>query len=139
MKSTLRKISQIKRQWHQIDASKYRLGRLSTIVARILMGKHRVDYTPNVDMGDFVVVVNSENIQFTGKKIEQKKYYRYTGYHGGIRIRNLSDLLKTRPEFVIRESVRRMLPKNKIRKFRLRRLKLLKGPKNNFKVDHIIN
>lgn len=138
MKTTLKKSAEVSRKWYQIDASQYRLGRLSTRVARLLMGKHHVDYTPHTDMGDFVVVINAAKVQFTGKKLEQKKYHRFSGYPGGITTTSLKDVMGKNPDFAVREAVRKMLPKNKLRKFQLRRLRILNDDKHNLKIDQII-
>ncbi|MEK9180816.1 MAG: 50S ribosomal protein L13 [Patescibacteria group bacterium] len=125
----------MKRQWYLFDAKKYVLGRLSTRVARLLTGKQHVDYTPNVDMGDFVVIVNAPKIIFTGRKLDQKKYHSFSGYPGGIRTVSLKTMLSTNPERVIYEAVRNMLPKNKLRAKQLRRLKILKTDAHKFKID----
>lgn len=138
MKTTLKKSAEVNRKWYQIDASQYRLGRLSTRVARLLMGKHYVDYTPHTDMGDFVVVINAAKVQFTGKKLEQKKYHRFSGYPGGITTTTLKDVMGKNPDFAVREAVRKMLPKNKLRKFQLRRLRILKDDKHSLKIDQVI-
>ncbi len=95
MKSFLPKVSEVKRTWYEIDASKFTLGRLATKIATTLRGKHKVSFTPHMDVGDFVVVKNAEKVQFTGRKLEQKKYHRFTGYPGGIRTKSLSSRMES--------------------------------------------
>lgn len=135
MKTTLKKPSEIERKWYKIDAKGVALGRLSTKVATILMGKHRVDYTPYSDMGDCVVVINAALTKFTGNKLDQKKYTHFSGYPGGISTTYLRELMEKKPDFVIRESVRGMLPKNKLRRNQLRRLKVSAGEDNATQTD----
>lgn len=139
MSTTLRKKESVTRRWLQIDASKYTLGRLASIVATKLSGKHRTDFTPHVDMGDFVVVVNAPLVRFTGRKLEQKRYFHYSGYPGGMHSILLKDLLAKKPAMVIREAVRRMLPKNKLQPAQLRRLRILADDKHSFKIDDTIS
>ena len=102
----------IKRKWHLIDATDKTLGRLATKIAGVLRGKHKVEFTPHVDCGDYIVVINAKNIKVTGKKLENKKYYSHSGYPGGIKEINLENLLKKSPEMVIEKAVKGMLPKN---------------------------
>ena len=137
-KTTLRKKTEIARKWYLIDASEYTLGRLATRVATLLIGKHKVDYTPHIDSGDFVVVVNAPRVKFTGSKTEQKVYTRYSGYPGGIKAVKLKDLLQKAPEQVIRIAVKGMLPKNRLQTPRLRRLKVLKEDKHTYPVSKVI-
>jgi large subunit ribosomal protein L13 len=127
MKTYIPKTDHIKRTWHEIDASKFTLGRLATHAATLLRGKHKVDFTPHQDRGDYVVVTNADKIRITGKKLEQKVYYRYTGYPGGVRSNTLSRKLAQDPVWVIRHAVRGMLDDNRLRKHILRRLKIVKG------------
>jgi len=128
MKTTLLRKEDIKRNWWVVDASGKILGRLATKIARILMGKHKRDYTPHVDNGDFVIVVNAEKIKVTGKKLKDKIYYHHTGYLGHLKSISLEKLLEKHPERVIMLAVKRMLPKNKLQKKRLKRLKVYAGP-----------
>lgn len=114
--------------WHVIDATGKPLGRISTEVAIILQGKHRPIYTPHILTGDFVVVVNASQVGVTGRKLERKKYYHYSGYHGGLKVAALQDMLATHPERVIQHAVRGMLPKNALAKHMLLRLKVYGGP-----------
>jgi large subunit ribosomal protein L13 len=135
MKTYLPKVKEISRQWHEADASKFTLGRLATRVATLLRGKHKRDFTPHMDNGDFVVIINAEKVKFTGRKLMQKKYYRYSGYHGGIKTKLLSDRMEKEPEKVIREAVMEMIDSNRLRKFIIRRLKIVKGDKHAFKIQ----
>lgn len=135
MKTYLPKITDIKRQWYEIDASQFTLGRLATRVATLLRGKHRPTFTPHMDIGDFVVVTNAKNVRLTGRKLLQKEYIRFSGYPGGIRREKLRDVLAKRPERVIWKAVRDMLPTNKLRTQILRRLKIVPEGKHNFKID----
>ncbi|MBI4050489.1 MAG: 50S ribosomal protein L13 [Candidatus Doudnabacteria bacterium] len=138
MKTTttyLPKISEIRRIWYEIDASKYVLGRLASRVATLLRGKHKPIFTPFMDLGDFVVIINAGKVNVTGRKLVQKKYFRASGYPGGIRQVLLRDLLLKSPEKVIRLAVSRMLPANRLRKLALRRLKVVSDDKHKFRID----
>ncbi|MBU6447918.1 50S ribosomal protein L13, partial [Patescibacteria group bacterium] len=104
----------ITRQWLEIDASSKPLGRIATAIANSLRGKTKRDYTPHMDMGDFVVAVNVEKIKFTGRKIAQKKYHHYTGYPGGLRTKTLKDLIASKPDDVLRRAVFNMIDDNKL-------------------------
>lgn len=118
----------VQRDWYVVDATDKILGRLAVRIATVLMGKHRPTYTPHVDTGDFVIVVNVEKIKFTGKrKGEQTVYKRYSGYPGGQKQITLNRMLRTHPERVLREAVRRMLPKNILARKMLLKLKLYAG------------
>jgi large subunit ribosomal protein L13 len=138
MKTTVKNISKVNRQWHQIDAQDFTLGRMASKVARILMGKHKVDYTPYVDMGDFVVVINGPKVRLTGNKLEQKLYDHYSGFPGGMRLTKLADLLAQSPGRVVYEAVRGMLPKNRLRKNMLGRLKVYLEDKHTHKINQKI-
>jgi large subunit ribosomal protein L13 len=116
------------RNWLVVDATGKTLGRLATQVADALRGKRKPDYTPHVDVGDFVIVVNAEKIAVTGRKREQKVYRRHSGYPGGLRTRTLGDMLERRPEEVIRLAVKGMLPRNRLGRAQLRKLKVYAGP-----------
>jgi large subunit ribosomal protein L13 len=116
------------RRWLLVDANGQTLGRLSTQIADALRGKTKPEYTPHVDTGDFVVVINAEKIAVTGNKREDKKYYRHSGYPGGIKERSLNDMLERRPEEVIRHAVRGMLPRNRLARKQLTKLKIYAGP-----------
>ncbi len=114
--------------WRQVDAQGQVLGRLSVRIATILMGKHRPQYTPHVDCGDFVIVTNAQKIVLTGRKAEQKTKMRFSGYPGGLKAETYGSLLKRRPQVVIENSVRRMLPKSKLGRKMLSKLKVYAGP-----------
>jgi large subunit ribosomal protein L13 len=112
----------IKRDTHKIDASGKSVGRLASEVAQLLRGKGKVDFTPQVDNGDFVVVKNAKEAVFTGKKLEQKKYYRHSGYPGGLKVTNLNELMEKDPAEAIRKAVFNMLPNNRLRNDMFKRL-----------------
>jgi large subunit ribosomal protein L13 len=116
------------RNWLLVDANGQTLGRLATQIADALRGKTKPEYTPHCDTGDFVVVVNAEKIAVTGNKRADKKYYRHTGYPGGIKERTLNDMLERRPEEVIRKAVKGMLPRNRLARKQLTKLKVYAGP-----------
>jgi large subunit ribosomal protein L13 len=116
------------RDWYVVDAEGQTLGRLATRIADALRGKRKPEYTPHVDTGDFVVVVNAEKIRVTGKKMEQKRYWRHSGYPGGIKSRTLAEMLDRRPEEVIRKAVKGMLPRNRLARKQLTKLKVYAGP-----------
>jgi large subunit ribosomal protein L13 len=126
-KSFMAKPGEVDRKWLLVDATDKVVGRLASELAMILMGKHRPTYTPHVDTGDFVVVVNCEKVRFTGKKWQQKEYTWYTGYPRLRRIK-AAERLDRRPELILQEAVRRMLPKNKLGRAMLSKLKLYVGP-----------
>jgi large subunit ribosomal protein L13 len=128
MKTYVAKPGAVERRWVLLDAEDQVLGRLASHAARLIMGKHKPEYTPHVDTGDFVVVVNAARVRLTGRKLDQKRYWRHTGYPGGIRSRSARDVLATRPEFVVREAVRGMLPKNVLGRQLLGKLKIYAGP-----------
>jgi large subunit ribosomal protein L13 len=121
------KASEIDREWFVVDAEGQNLGRLATRIATVLRGKHKPTFTPNLDMGDFVIVVNAGKVTVTGNKMEDKKYYRYSGYPGGLKERTLREMLDTHPDRVIQEAVRGMLPKSKLGKKLIRKLKVYDG------------
>jgi large subunit ribosomal protein L13 len=116
------------REWLLVDARGKTLGRLATQIADILRGKRKPDYTPHVDTGDFVIVVNAREIAVTGNKREAKMYRRHSGYPGGLRSRTLAEMLERQPEEVIRKAVKGMLPRNRLGRQQLRKLKVYAGP-----------
>lgn len=118
------------KQWHLLDATDQTLGRLASRIAGILSGKRRTDFSPNLDVGDFVVVINAERIAVTGRKREQKVYYRHSGYPGGLREMTLQAQLDEHPDRVLRLAVKGMLPRNKIGRRSLRRLHVYAGPQH---------
>src|SRR6201991_4471987 len=128
MKTYVAKPTDRERNWLVVDAEGETLGRLATQIADALRGKRKPTYTPHVDTGDFVVVINCERIHVTGKKLQDKMYYRHSGYHGGLRERTLQQMLDSRPEEVIRLAVKGMMPRNRLSRAQLRKLKLYAGP-----------
>jgi large subunit ribosomal protein L13 len=118
------------RNWLVVDAAGQTLGRLATQIAETLRGKRKPEYTPHCDVGDFVIVVNAEKISVTGNKLEDKLYYRHSGYPGGLRTRTLGEMLERRPEEVIRKAVKGMLPRNRLARQQLRKLKVYAGPEH---------
>jgi large subunit ribosomal protein L13 len=124
------KEGEIARKWYVVDASEMALGRLASKVARILMGKENPKYTPFIDTGDHVVVINAEKVRTTGMKSEQKVYHRYTGYPGGLRSEDYRKRFDRKPELIIEDAVARMLPKNKLGKHMASKLKIYRGEKH---------
>ena len=114
-------------EWHVIDAKDKTLGRLSSEIATLLQGKHKPIYVPHLNTGDYVIVINAEKVRVTGRKLEQKMYYRHSGYHGGLKERTLSQVLEKSPTRVIQQSVKGMLPKSALGRRMLGRLKLYAG------------
>ena len=135
MTTTLPKVQELKREWYEVDASKHSLGRLATAVARVLAGKHKANYTPHLGTGDFVVITNIEKVKLTGRKPLQKEYFHYSGYPGGLKRRLLKDVMANSPEKVVYRAVRGMLPTNRLRAGRLKRMKIVKGASHSFKID----
>ncbi|MDL2306742.1 50S ribosomal protein L13 [Desulfovibrio sp. OttesenSCG-928-C06] len=117
----------IKRDWYVVDAENKILGRLAAQIAHRLRGKHKPEFAPHMDNGDFIVVVNCEKIAVTGKKLSDKMYYRHTGYPGGLKETNLEKMLARKPEFVLQAAVRGMLPKNRLGRAMLKKLKIYAG------------
>jgi len=119
---------EVERKWYVVDAEGKNLGRLCTEIARVLKGKHKPIYSPNVDTGDYVIVVNAEKITVTGKKMDQKKYIRYSGYIGGRRETSMRQMLQKKPEFIITHAVKGMLPKNNLGRKMLSKFHVYAGP-----------
>ncbi|MER3397075.1 MAG: 50S ribosomal protein L13 [Chloroflexota bacterium] len=130
MKTYRFKPTEIERRWHVIDASGKTLGRLASEVARLLRGKHKPTFEPHLDTGDFVIVVNAEKVQVTGKKLDKKIYWRHSGYLGGLRLMTLREMLQRHPTRVIEHAVRGMLPKNRLGDKLIRKLKVYAGPEH---------
>lgn len=130
MKTLSAKPGTVERQWYVVDAAGQNLGRLSAVIAETLRGKRSPWFTPHCDTGDFVVVVNAEKVAVTGNKLREKRYWRHSGYPGGIRSRTLGELLERRPEEVIRRAVRGMLPRNRLGRAQLLKLKIYAGPEH---------
>ena len=127
MKTYSTRSSDLTPQWHVIDASGKTLGRLASLVATLLMGKHKPIYTPNLNTGDFVIVVNAAKVRVTGNKAQQKVYYRHSGYPGGLKSVTLERMMQTHPTRVIQYAVKGMLPHNRLGRDMLRRLKVYAG------------
>lgn len=127
MKTYSQKGAEINREWWVIDASTLPLGKLAVVIADKLMGKSKVTYTPHIDNGDYVVVTNAKNIKVTGNKMVDKKYYRHSGFPGGLTELKLEEVIEKNPEVAIREAVKGMLPKNKLAADRLARLRVFEG------------
>jgi large subunit ribosomal protein L13 len=130
MKTYNPKPGEIERDWLIVDAEGKTLGRLATQIAERLRGKHKPQFAPHVDTGDFVVVVNAEKIAVTGKKLEQKIYYKHSGYPGGLRERTLEEQLNRQPTEVLRKAVKGMLPRNRLGRQQLTKLKIYAGPEH---------
>jgi large subunit ribosomal protein L13 len=130
MKTYSAKPGEIAREWYLVDADGLTLGRLATLIADTLRGKLKPQYTPHVDTGDFVIVVNAEKIHVTGNKLDQKMYYRHSGYPGGLKSRTLREQLDRRPTEVLRAAVKGMLPKNKLARQQITKLKIYAGPEH---------
>lgn len=130
MKTYMAKKNEVERKWHVIDLNGQILGRAASQIVMILRGKHKPQFTPHEDTGDFVVVINASKVKVTGRKLENKLYYRFTGYQGGLRSVSLGKLLEKNPEKVIHEAVRRMLPKNKLSYQLIKKLKIYGGPEH---------
>jgi large subunit ribosomal protein L13 len=128
MKTYSQKASEVQRDWYVIDAENQVLGRLATQIATLLRGKHKPTYTPSMDGGDFVVVVNAEKIRMTGRKAEQKLYHRHTGYPGGLRTTTYRTMLQRHPDRILRLAVKGMLPKGRLGRRQLLKLRIYAGP-----------
>jgi large subunit ribosomal protein L13 len=128
MKTYSQKASEVQRDWYVIDAENQVLGRLATQIATLLRGKHKPTYTPSMDGGDFVVVVNAEKIRITGRKAEQKLYHRHTGYPGGLRTTTYRTMLQRHPDRILRFAVKGMLPKGRLGRRQLLKLRIYAGP-----------
>jgi large subunit ribosomal protein L13 len=130
MKTYSAKPKEIEQRWYLVDADGQTLGRLATRIADTLRGKRKAVYTPHIDTGDFVVVVNAEKIAVTGKKREEKIYYRHSGYPGGLRERTFAEEIERRPTEVLRKAVKGMLPRNRLARRQLTKLKVYAGPEH---------
>jgi large subunit ribosomal protein L13 len=130
MKTWNAKPGEVDRRWYVVDAEGQTLGRLATRIADTLRGKDKPQYTPHVDTGDFVIVVNAEKIGVTGKKLDEKRYYRHSGYPGGLRSRTLREQLDRQPTEVLRKAVKGMLPRNRLARSQITKLKIYAGPEH---------
>lgn len=124
------KKDEVEREWYVVDVDSKVLGRTATRIAEVLRGKHKPTFTPHVDAGDFVIVVNASKVRVTGRKMDQKLYRSYSGYHGGLRETSLRDMLEKHPERVIEHAVKGMLPKNRLADRLIRKLKVYPGPEH---------
>ena len=131
MKTFSAKPASVKRDWYVVDADGKTLGRMATEIASRLRGKHKAEYTPHVDTGDYIIVVNAEKVKVTGKKASDKIYYRHSGYPGGIREINFEKLQAIKPEMIIEKAVKGMLPRNPLGRAMYRKLKVYAGNKHN--------
>ena len=127
MKTYTVRVEDIEREWFLVNAEGKTLGRLASEIAQVLRGKHKPVYTPHLDCGDYVVVVNAEKVQVTGRKLDQKMYYHHTGYPGGIKSISLRNQLQKHPERVLQAAVRGMLPRNRLGRKMLKKLKVYAG------------
>ena len=131
MKTFSAKPAEVRRDWFVVDATGKTLGRLSTEIAHRLRGKHKPEYTPHVDTGDYIVVVNAEKIRVTGNKLKDKMYYRYTGYVGHLKSKSLEKMLEDSPERVLQNSVKGMLPRGPLGRQMFSKLRVFKGPEHD--------
>jgi len=131
MKTFSAKPAEVRRDWFLIDATDKTLGRMATEIARRLRGKHKPEYTPHVDTGDYIVVVNAEKVQVTGNKQKDKMYHRHTGYPGGLKSMSFEKMIQSHPERLIELTVKGMLPKNPLGRAMLKKLKVFAGPEHN--------
>ncbi|MEM1439056.1 MAG: 50S ribosomal protein L13 [Pseudomonadota bacterium] len=131
MKTFSAKPAEVKRDWYVVDATGKTLGRLATEIASRLRGKHKPEYTPHVDTGDYIIVINAEKVRVTGNKLSDKMYHRHTGYIGSLKSISLGKLLESKPERVIEYAVKGMLPKNALGRQMVRKLKIYAGPEHN--------
>ena len=131
MKTYMAKGETVERNWYVVDATDMVLGRLSSQVAAILRGKNKPIYTPHVDTGDHVIIINADKVRLTGKKLDSKKYVHHTGYPGGLKEITYRHLLETKPEFAVYESIRRMMPKGPLGDKMLKKLRVYAGPEHN--------
>jgi large subunit ribosomal protein L13 len=127
MRTYSAKTGEIERNWYVVDASEFRLGRLATQIATVLRGKHKATFTPHIDTGDFVIVVNASQVNLTGNKLNQKSYHRYSGYVGGLKSVGAREVREHDPERMIQQAVKGMLPKNKLSRALLKKLKVYGG------------
>jgi len=136
MKTIFAKKIDVSQKWHLIDADGMVVGRLASQVAKILRGKNKPIFTPHVDTGDFVIIVNAEKVRFTGNKLEQKAYYHHSGYPGGLKKKTAGDIMKNTPERIISSAVRGMLPKNRLGRRQLSKLKVYSGADHPHKAQN---
>ena len=131
MKTYMAKGESVERKWYVVDAEGMVLGRLASQVAAILRGKHKPIFTPHVDTGDYVIIINADKVVLTGKKLEQKKYYHHSGYVGGLKEISYKTLLQKKPEFAVYEAIRLMMPKGPLGRQMLKKVKIYRGSEHN--------
>ncbi len=131
MKTYMAKGETVERKWYVVDAEGMVLGRLASQVAAILRGKHKPIFTPHVDTGDYVIIINADKVVLTGKKLEQKKYYHHSGYVGGLKEISYKTLLQKKPEFAVYEAIRLMMPKGPLGRQMLKKVKIYRGSEHN--------
>ena len=139
MSTFMAKKETVERKWYIIDAADKPLGKTAAAAANILNGKHRPEYTPHVDCGEYVIIVNAEKAILTGKKLDQKFYYRHSGYIGGLKATNYRTLMNEKPELAVKLAVKGMLPKNSIGEKSLTRLKIYRGANHNNEAQQPVN
>jgi len=130
MRTYSAKPGEVERRWYVVDASEHNLGRLAARIAMVLRGKHKPEFTPHVDTGDYVIVLNARKVNLTGRKLDQKYYHRYSGHPGGLRSIDARTVRETDPERMIKQAVKGMLPKNRLSRQVLRKLKVYAGPEH---------
>lgn len=130
MKTHTVKAADIKERWYVIDAANRPLGRLASEVANVLRGKHHPEYSPHLSLGDHVVIVNADKVSISGDKVEQKLYYRFSGYPGGLKIHSMREVIERDPTLVVRHAVRRMIPKTRLGRRMLKQLRIYTGPEH---------
>ena len=135
MRTYSAKPGEVSRDWYVVDASEHTLGRMATRIANVLRGKHKAEFTPHVDTGDFVVVVNACQVNLTGSKLDNKQYYRHSQYPGGLRATPAREVREKDPERMIRQAVKGMLPKNKLSRQLIKKLKVYGGPEHPHKAQ----
>jgi large subunit ribosomal protein L13 len=128
MPTFMAKNEEVPRGWHLIDATDKVVGRLAVVIANVLRGKHRPEYTPHVDTGEYVIVINAEKVKFTGKKWQQKTYQRYSHHPGGLKVQTAEEVLARHPERILEAAVRRMVPRNRLGRKQMDKLKVYAGP-----------
>jgi len=138
MSTFMAKKETIQRQWFVIDATDQVVGRLAVAIANLLRGKHKPEYTPHVDTGDFVVVINAEKVKFTGKKWDSQTYSSYSHYPGGLRVIGAREMLARKPEFILEQAVKRMVPRHRLGRKQMTKLKIYAGPKHDHQAQQPI-
>ena len=129
-KTVSAKPADVERQWFVVDGDQQIVGRMASRIATILRGKHKPSFTPHVDVGDYVIVVNAEKVRFSGSKETKKEYFRHSGYPGGVTVRNVKEMRRLKPEFIVENAVRGMLPKGPLGRQMLKKLKVYAGPEH---------